>query len=358
MLADDIEPDECVDLNPVHLEKGTHHLEVNALRQKARNYYIGEWPTTTSSLCLHCAEAIDGPPLPVVAGHEPLTGKYSVYGCFCSAACSLGHIAERGGADAARTTVWTRLVLQKYFSIPPGPAAPPRTALQKYGGPLSVAAFRSRDFIKVIQGPFVAHAMVLQMRGDPALDTSDLTNLKRPTERRPPAQQQPTGDAPLLLEFLCGHFVDPFPPKRTRTVAPAADAASAPAPKKEKRPYKKSQGSVTSNGPGRPRKHKLVVPAPNPTDTPMSVDTAVVSAVTSSLHQSSFIPSAPSVSSLASLASMPAGPSMPGAPSAPANADTAAPPSPTPPTVGQKRARDFVGVMAFARPSKKTTQHA
>jgi hypothetical protein len=159
---------------------------------------IAEWPKTTSALCLHCSEKIDHP-LPAVKYHDTHDDKYWVYGYFCRPCCSLAYVQEQPG-DFSRCLAWTQQVLRNYFGVKDMSAAPPRCALKKFGGSMSLSEFygESNTFVAMHAPPFVTFAMYAEVAKKP-IDSG----IKRPTTRTDPvAVNESTGKVPLILEFL------------------------------------------------------------------------------------------------------------------------------------------------------------
>lgn len=177
---------------------------------------LEEWPSFTLALCLHCSEPCPGTPLPVVKFMDTATSSYWISGYFCRPCCSLAYIQNdiQFASDRTRCSMWTREVLSRFFKIKTSSAAPPRSALQKFGGPLTLAEFYGEDvlctrFIEVHCAPFVSYAMYAEvMRGSTNVpkDADILTletGIRQPAIRTEPiAHQESTQKIPLLLEFL------------------------------------------------------------------------------------------------------------------------------------------------------------
>ena len=180
---------------------------------------LDSWPETIKALCLHCSGKIPSTPLPAVKYKDNRTGKYFVTGYFCRPCCSLGFLMEKPNAETPRQVAWTREVLHTYFGVQePMHAAGPRAWLADYGGPLSKEQYYGEDakrtrYVASHAAPLVSFAMVMecmQQDGaavDPSLSFADhlgkTRDLKRPKERSfPYAQQEQSGRAPLLLQYL------------------------------------------------------------------------------------------------------------------------------------------------------------
>lgn len=166
------------------------------------------WPNSITCLCLHCSEKIPGTPLPAVKYYDSHDNKFWVYGYFCRPCCSLAYVQDHPNTDTARCIIWTQAVLRNIFGfkdkITP---APPRCALQKYGGQLNINDFYGESEIKFKQihnPPFVTFAMYAEMTNTNGPNNDkQVHGLRRPTERTyPVAKEESTQKPPLILEFL------------------------------------------------------------------------------------------------------------------------------------------------------------
>ena len=186
---------------------------------------IEDWPSQTECSCLHCGEACVATPLPVVHFFDPIASSYWVSGFFCRPCCALAFINNDSqfNSDRTRCGMWTREVLSNFFNISQiGRAAPPRSALNKYGGPLTLSEFYGEDihatkFVEIHSAPFVSFAMYAEVmstsksnhhqiqkqnlfHGNANEDEEEVRQPKIRTE--PIALQEPTGKASLLLDYI------------------------------------------------------------------------------------------------------------------------------------------------------------
>lgn len=173
------------------------------------------WPQDTSALCHHCAGPCNrGPPLPAVRYYDSQNQLYWIYGPFCCSSCVYGHICENYNSKQLSAT---HTVLREYFGITSVSAGPPRSAHQRFGGPLNDHEFytfgETKQIVDELEPPFVtfAHYMIAMNGSKPVENTYDLlpqsagqlSNLSRPKERKHPlATKTSTGQAPLLLNFI------------------------------------------------------------------------------------------------------------------------------------------------------------
>jgi hypothetical protein len=177
---------------------------------------IQHWPEKTTALCLHCAESCPLTPLPAVKYYDAHEECHWVYGFFCRPCCALAHVSENPNTDSQRCLVWTQSVLRNYFGVENMQAAPPRAALSKFGGKMSLASFYGEDgtiFKSLHTPPFVTFAMYAEITNQQTPADSKIVNgLRRPLERTHPiATPEPTDKPPLILEFLAKRGADMKP---------------------------------------------------------------------------------------------------------------------------------------------------
>lgn len=186
---------------------------------------IDKWPTRTDACCLHCSEPCPATPLPAVQFFDPVTSSYWISGYFCRPCCSLAFIQcdSQFNSDRTRCNMWTREVLTKFFKLKSTTAAPPRSALKKFGGPLTPAEFYGEDifctrFVEVHTAPFVSFAMYAEVmqsnnNNNRVLSaTSQQQSKEQEAEKEgfcqpeirtdPIATQEPTKQPSMLLEYL------------------------------------------------------------------------------------------------------------------------------------------------------------
>jgi hypothetical protein len=179
---------------------------------------LSDWPKSTSALCLHCAEPIEKP-LPAVKYHDTHEDKYMVYGYFCRPCCSFAYVQEQPG-DTARCLAWTQHVLRTYFGVTNMASAPPRCALNKFGGSMTLSEFYGDNsvFVAIHAPPFVTFAMYAEIAKKPIEN-----GVRRPLTRQDPiAVNESTGKVPLILEFLAARGAvraKSEEPKRRKTKA-------------------------------------------------------------------------------------------------------------------------------------------
>lgn len=153
------------------------------------------WPETTDICCWHCTEPFPNQPVGIPTSLEN-DGTVLCQGNFCSYACALAHTFADGASHREyRTKQLLTMVAREMHGEDDVRPAPPRLVLQKFGGPLSIEAFRSTRNVHsvVVNPPFVSQDMVYEESGANAVDVS---------EQRPPRPEEdaPHGDGEMHVE--------------------------------------------------------------------------------------------------------------------------------------------------------------
>jgi len=104
------------------------------------------WPAKALGACWHCCEPFPGPRFYYPVSKD-VRGRYSVRGNFCSWPCTRAFVRERGDARLANLLVEMMvrnfgLSISSMGRLRP---APDRVLLQRFGGPLTPASFRTVD---------------------------------------------------------------------------------------------------------------------------------------------------------------------------------------------------------------------
>lgn len=167
-----------------------------------------DWPTTTNSHCLHCADACTrGPCLPAAKYFDSQKHQYWVFGPFCSSPCVYAYLCDHNASSKQMAT--THCMLRDYFGISSVRIGAPRAAYAKFGGTLTESEFRQASVLDVVEAPFVTFSQYIMAAHKQNAQTympqsaGALTNLTRPAVRTTPlATKESTGAPPMLLEFL------------------------------------------------------------------------------------------------------------------------------------------------------------
>lgn len=104
------------------------------------------WPNRTNIHCWHCVHPFESTPVPIPVTYDKRTETFKVIGCFCSFNCAKTYIATR--LDGPSRFKSNSLLIYMYRKVLNRHAyhkinkAPPVTALDIFGGPLSIQEFR------------------------------------------------------------------------------------------------------------------------------------------------------------------------------------------------------------------------
>ena len=146
-------------------------------------------------VCWHCCHSFDSPPFRVPRIVDLCENVYHVYGWFCSANCGKAYILEHSTFDKGyQLNIFVRMLRDVYNISEQVNEAPPRHALQMFGGPFNIETFRTvKNICLPVTPPFVSYSMLIEERQPlPSMGESvssgssakcSVRNLKRPTVR-------------------------------------------------------------------------------------------------------------------------------------------------------------------------------
>lgn len=157
-----------------------------------------QWPHTSELCCWWCTEQFGTTPVCIPKKRNEETAVFEVYGVFCGGPCGLAYIMrESRASDLHQIMMDYRFLLIEVFGCHPPSVfdmrpAPPREALTKFGGHLSIGEFRLAGVTadtELVEPPFVNYNMVLQ-------DNSKLQDQQNHQIRglRRPEHLPPTGN--------------------------------------------------------------------------------------------------------------------------------------------------------------------
>ena len=104
--------------------------------------------------CWHCIGQLQHPPVPLVQDIESETGKYAVYGLFCSFSCAKAYIYERQPWSAGdKLLLLEDMAATVFGNTAPIIPAPPQQRLDRFGGDMTLEDFRSEHCIYAVNNP-------------------------------------------------------------------------------------------------------------------------------------------------------------------------------------------------------------
>lgn len=175
------------------------------LEEFANKTDCGNWPASTNAHCFWCCHAFSNSPvsLPLSLQVRGDDIKGQVQGCFCSFQCATAfNFDSNNDVDDmwAKYTMLNRLYAEhnanEGVSDPVGRVlpAPPRVALQMFGGPMSIEAFRAKSQPKV----------TVQRNGDVARDGGTFVDVLRVPLAYVPQQIEEINEADVArpLRFI------------------------------------------------------------------------------------------------------------------------------------------------------------
>ena len=130
----------------------------------------GARPTSTSLACWHCAHDFEGAPCAVPASYTAARNEFAVYGCFCSWGCAKRYMIERPNYECAmRFALLNQLARSMNWEGGEIAPNPPAAALRRFGGPLSIEAFRAHGSdgrrTALVESPLVSWPLVVSGLG-------------------------------------------------------------------------------------------------------------------------------------------------------------------------------------------------
>jgi hypothetical protein len=101
-------------------------------------------PNWRKIACWHCCHVPDSEPVPLPQSHDRKSGKFSVFGVFCSWSCAKQYLTEsQGWCSGERVLLLENLARDGFgYEGPTIRAAPPRHRLEMFGGDLTLEEFR------------------------------------------------------------------------------------------------------------------------------------------------------------------------------------------------------------------------
>jgi hypothetical protein len=133
------------------------------------NGIIHEWPKTTNVLCWNCRHPFEGVPVSAPMQFDIVNHVWEVKGVFCSLNCCKRYLIEEESYNTPSRMMWLRLFGKRYFNFE-GNIKPalPFESLLKYGGHLSIEAFRQAHVahgttVRKIEKPFVSFPTVFSL---------------------------------------------------------------------------------------------------------------------------------------------------------------------------------------------------
>lgn len=104
------------------------------------------WPTETDLLCWNCCQQVKGTPIPFPSKYDQVRERFAVSGVFCTWGCVFRYALDNGKKTCNLFPFMRTLgIKDKDGRTPVITPAPPRFALQCFGGPLTVEEFRKRS---------------------------------------------------------------------------------------------------------------------------------------------------------------------------------------------------------------------
>ena len=194
---------------------------------------IKEWPATSNAHCWHCRLTFDTVPCSIPCHYDRATNAFSMKGIFCSWSCAKRFCLDQKEYHSSAMVSNMRLLAILHFHHPedkPIVAAPPYLALELFGGPLSVEAFRKHQStcskVSMLDMPFYNFPLAISTATEDQSMQSQcisIRGLRRPTKQVEAAASAPnTSQQSMYTEFLKQHNngSSSSRKRKTRTIQP------------------------------------------------------------------------------------------------------------------------------------------
>lgn len=154
------------------------------------------WPPVADVCCWHCCHKFDTVPVPLPVGYNGHKDLFTVQGMFCSWGCAKAHLMDHFHHSVGQLSTFLTLLHKRTVGkVKHITRAPPRVALQMFGGPLSIEEFRN------ISGSCSIHPAPKNMVViSPNLIESDMEIDKPQTYKEVNFQGVQTNNEPLRLK--------------------------------------------------------------------------------------------------------------------------------------------------------------
>ena len=169
------------------------------------------WTKPTTVACWHCCHKFDTPPVPIARDYDTKERSFIVFGNFCSLRCAKGYLVDSPTFESSQQLNMFSKMAREIYGQTEVSVAPPRIALQMFGGPYTIEAFRDKPISAIILAPpFITSYMVVEERQNISNASSYTLNasgtvrgLRRPAEPVPMIHGEPAPANESPYEIWC-----------------------------------------------------------------------------------------------------------------------------------------------------------
>lgn len=199
---------------------GSSHRNMTRLLRETQFQLFGktmdikEWPKKCQAHCWHCRLTFDTVPCSLPWHYDEHQKTFHMKGLFCSWSCAKRYCLDQNEYNSASIVSNMKLLAIKYFGHPanePINPAPPFTALDLFGGPLTPEQYKaylttSTD-VKIIEKPFYNFPMALTTYESQNVNQlGQLKGLRKPPKEVTVATNETnTAQHSMYNEFLKKH---------------------------------------------------------------------------------------------------------------------------------------------------------
>lgn len=231
---------------------GSSHRNISATLKICRFELLGQqfkidtWPKTSNAHCWHCRLTFDTIPCSIPWKYDDGKKSFLLKGIFCSWSCAKRFCLDQRTYDSSTMVSNLRKLAICHFNHPANKTiipAPPYTALNLFGGPMSVESYRQCLTTAVasesIDMPFYNFPLAISISKEHQMEGGGrIRDLKRPETQVSASTSLPnTTQTSLYSDFLNKH-------KAEAASSSGSSESSSRKRKNREKPIKKRAGSL------------------------------------------------------------------------------------------------------------------
>ena len=149
---------------------------------------IKAWPRSTHVVCWNDGATFSSVPIPLPFTYDDVAQVFEVAGVFCSVGCAKRYSVDTAGYRHGLQSMWLGHVCTMLFNdatLADALPAPPRNTLERYGGHLTLDAYRSGVYngsVELLSRPMISYPIVAHIKPSQS-NTGRVTGLRRPAVR-------------------------------------------------------------------------------------------------------------------------------------------------------------------------------
>ena len=152
--------------------------------------------------CWHCCHDFEGSAVRLPRVFDAEAKVYHVYGNFCTLGCAKTHLKSLPQFNREQHMYVFRRMCREVYGVDDVIGAPPRVALQMFGGPFGIQEFRTKQYeCQVHMPPFVSYCMVVEEKLAPRpIHNSSIRGMRIPNRIKANGSSV-VSDAPMANRY-------------------------------------------------------------------------------------------------------------------------------------------------------------